>query len=109
MKDADKKGEEGEKARVKGSKLYVGNLSFKLSSDDLIKHFSEILVLKEALSYLIQEENPKVSVSYLLTNQNIDDVISKANGRIGGRNLKVAKATENKSKEIQRKANQRKG
>ena len=111
VKDADNKGEKKEKKpELKGQKLYVGNLSFKLSSDDLIKHFSEICGVEGG--FIVSDPRGKSKgFGFVFVNQseNIDDVISKANGsELGGRNLKVAKATENKSKGDSKKSQPKK-
>lgn len=111
VKDADNKGEKKEKkADPAGQKLYVGNLSFKLTNDDLIKHFSTFG--NATGGFIVTDPRGKskgFGFVFVDEKEGIEEIIAKANGsELGGRNIKVDKASEGKSKSPNNKSKNKK-
>ena len=90
--------------------MYVGNLSFKLTNDDLVKHFSTFG--NTSGGFIVTDPKGKskgFGFVFVDAKDGIEGIIEKSNGSdLGGRKIKVDKATEGKSKSPRNKPNNKK-
>jgi len=75
-------------------KLYVGNLPFKVSEEEIKQHFSEFGEV-QAVKIITDRETGKSRGFCFVEMENADAAIAGLNGKeFGGRNLTVSEARE---------------